>query len=269
MGLTERETAELKVFSCVRVSALTDAAVKLRNFQNDKGNEMVADIKQNGIQNDKAGEHATYLIIDNQNNVCCFFSLRCGILFQSLHIDEVSERIKKFSKDLDDWRNGKREIPIIKRAKKMNYTENKAYKLARLQSDTLVENNINIHRVASSTPAVELSHFCINENYRDAWNEKNISQRMGESFFYYFIIPKINELCEIAGCRMVYLFAADGSEQQSLLKYYTDVLHFRRPEDPYGAVKSSYDYSALLLIQEITEMNRRKNEFFGGEESSK
>lgn len=52
-------------------------------------------------------------------------------------------------------------------------------------------------------------HFCANEAYREVWEQTGIHYTLGTIAFWYFIVPKVLDLMEVAGCEYLFLFAAD------------------------------------------------------------
>lgn len=52
------------------------------------------------------------------------------------------------------------------------------------------------------------------------------------------------------GCQYAFLFAADLSEDGSLINYYNVTLHFDQPEH-IGANKPYYDFCCRFMCQEI------------------
>lgn len=60
------------------------------------------------------------------------------------------------------------------------------------------------------------------------WDGYGLPQNLGTTVFWYFIVPKILEMLKIVGCEYVFLFAADLTPYEELIRYYSDQLKFER-----------------------------------------
>ncbi len=76
-------------------------------------------------------------------------------------------------------------------------------------------------------PAVELTHFAVDERFRRA-NEKLSTVRTGEFIFNMFILPIVKEISEKIGCKSLFAFAIDTPK---LISYYKDTLGFKEITD--------------------------------------
>ena len=65
----------------------------------------------------------------------------------------------------------------------------------------------------------------------------------------------------VAGCKYVFLFAADASEEGSLMTYYRDSLHFEEPEN-LGTNKPFYDLFCKFMCQETGQLLAGQEEFY-------
>ena len=63
------------------------------------------------------------------------------------------------------------------------------------------------------------------------------------------------------GCQYLFLFAADTSDDESLIRYYR-TLHFTDAGE-HGAVIPLYDWTCRFMYQEISVLQQGKEEFFG------
>ena len=84
---------------------------------------------------------------------------------------------------------------------------------------------------------------------------------MGEVLFWWFIMPIIESVQKIVGCQYAYLFAADSSEDRTLINYYNVSLRFVS-QDSIGTSKPRYDYCCEFMLQEISKLVTFKSEFF-------
>lgn len=58
------------------------------------------------------------------------------------------------------------------------------------------------------------------------WEQTGIHYTLGTIAFWYFIVPKVLDLMEVAGCEYLFLFEADLSEYSDLVNYYVSNLEF-------------------------------------------
>ena len=63
------------------------------------------------------------------------------------------------------------------------------------------------------------------------------------------------------GCEYLYLFAADKSTGQSLLKHYREQMNFGQPED-VGTNKPRFDFTCQFMCQKILDMQEKQKSFF-------
>ena len=83
---------------------------------------------------------------------------------------------------------------------------------------------------------------------------------MGECLFWRFILPLVQKTTKLVGCRYVYLFAADSSEEQSLVSYYQEKLHFEIPEN-LSSHKPTYDVHCMPMCQKLNVLERYRKDF--------
>lgn len=120
-----------------------------------------------------------------------------------------------------------------------------------------------MHRVSKAFPAVELKFFGKNANTEEIWSTMNfhISKRLGETLFWKFVIPKLENLREMVGCQYLYLFAADNEPEGSLVNYYKVSLHLDA-KPILSANKPIFDKSSIFLYQDINALCKCRDDFF-------
>lgn len=59
----------------------------------------------------------------------------------------------------------------------------------------------------------------------------------------------------------VFLFAADRSKDEKLVRYYEDQLNFLRP-DELATAKPFYDFTCKFMCHEITSLEKERESFF-------
>ena len=113
----------------------------------------------------------------------------------------------------------------------------------------------------STHPSIELVPFCTNDAMKSKWKEYHLGHTMGETLFWKFIAPKFFAVQELAGCEYVFLFAADLSEDGSLVNYYDVSLKFQKRLD-VGTNKPFYDFCCEFMCQEVNKMKKNRELFF-------
>lgn len=96
---------------------------------------------------------------------------------------------------------------------------------------------------------------------KSKWNTYNMGHPMGETLFWKFIAPKFFDVQSIVGCEYAFLFAADLSEEGSLVNYYDVSLKFQKRLD-IGTNKPFYDFCCDFMCQEINDMRKNRQLFF-------
>lgn len=59
----------------------------------------------------------------------------------------------------------------------------------------------------------------------------------------------------------MFLFAADKSKDEKLVRYYEDQLNFIRP-DELATAKPFYDLTCKFMCHEISSLEKERDEFF-------
>ena len=280
MRITQKQQSFLDDLICERLTADPQNRELIRSFRSDKGDLIVKYLLERGWQEDSDGSLAFYVIKNQDNVVLFFFSLKCGSLFDPLNEDEIEARIEgckqllemirssSASDDRDETlamleqlRSGSG-LPLdqlesrLRRSIKYN-----AKKLKQIGGDKEQERNEKIVRVGVTHPGVELVHFCANDSARYLWMRSGISRSMGEVLFWQFIAPIISSVQTIIGCQYAYLFAADISQDGSLINYYQVSLNFGQPDD-IGTSKPLYDFCCEFMCQKIGDIQTYRTEYF-------
>ena len=115
--------------------------------------------------------------------------------------------------------------------------------------------------VGKTYSSIELVHFCTNNACDKIWENFDFPHSIGIVIFWHFIVNKIIEARNILGIQYLFLFAADLSEEDSLIGYYRDKLDFMRDEER-ATVKPIYDLSCEFMYQETKDLEERRKLFF-------
>lgn len=84
MKITAEQKAVLKSFHCIRLSKADDIDILrlVDNFSNSRNENLENYIKNEAFEQDSSGNVACYVVIDDENDILCYFALKSGLLFQ-------------------------------------------------------------------------------------------------------------------------------------------------------------------------------------------
>ncbi len=113
-------------------------------------------------------------------------------------------------------------------------------------------------QVGTCYSAIELQHFCKNENYIPEIEPELLQVPFGFGIFWEVIVPEIFKITDKVGCKYLYLFAADNTENfsiQKLVHYYKNALKFYEcQDDGINIIEPDYDENCYGLVQEISKL---------------
>lgn len=272
MKITDSQLRQLGEFQCERLSASVENFSLIDDFYNVRNNSLVETLQGDAYEDDENNRIA-YYVVKNESHIVFFFSLKCGLLYDEFiegerfkEMKSFYERIVQMSLDENQTEANKRAIASILesvRSKKGVKREDVA-RVLHLSSDSEEFSKIfgkNLKNVGQTYPGVEIVHFCANDAYREVWDGCGFPQNMGATFFWYFIAPKIQELMKIAGCEYVFLFAADLTPYEELVRYYAEQLKFEKVDEHCVAIPM-YDFTCQFMSQKTCELEEKRRFFF-------
>ncbi len=106
-----------------------------------------------------------------------------------------------------------------------------------------------------------LVHFCTNDNTKAVWKSYELGHSLGEVIFGKKIVPKFFEVQNIVGCEYAFLFAADLSEDRTLINYYDVILKFEIDTEE-GTNKPLYDFTCAFMCQKLSVMKENQESYF-------
>lgn len=257
-------------FSVERLTSKVENKNLIKNFKApEKGFKLGEYLHEKAWTDDLEGETKVYLIKDENDFLVAFFSIKCGLLYDSHEYEKLKGDELEF-------------VNLVVEQYEMNLPEKsdtiQAYyeyyeQIADERKDKLIEiafqryddseeartskDGSFIKRVHETFSAIEIAHFCKNICY-----EYNIDDMQGVSLgsglFWEKIIPKIKEAISIVGCKYLYLFAADNSDYEkvrSLVRYYKDDFKFDEIQD-LMIIKPDYDRRCQAMIQDVSEIEQ-------------
>ncbi len=271
MRLSKEQKCVLEAFQSVRLQDI--APSELQSIKAPECSGLVDLFRhETYLADDRCNTLASYVVKNEEGTIMLFFSLRCGELFEEVDPAkmEIGYKALKGLKTLQAAQKSGAEMPAdallaVYKAKSagmdINNIEYYGWKRDNYLHDQKKESHSGISRVSRVYPGVELKFFGINANAREAWRTLGFPKRMGETLFWHVIVPKLEELRTIAGCKFLYLFAADNDPDGSLVNYYKTVLHINA-EPCLSANKPSFDYNSMFLYQDIRLLSEYRKSFF-------
>ncbi len=282
MRIQEEQERILDSLICERLKDNPESEMLICDFENKKGSLIVDYLKQYGLKEDKEGTTAFYIVRTQDNNVLMFFSLKCGVLFDPLfdehEVEEgyeedllIIQALMNAEGDEKAKNNALAKIKYLSEEKGISMqkainiilreTVIKQNVLTNLSQEKEAEINEKISRVNKTYPGIELVHFCTNDNAKNVWNDFGLRHPLGEVVFWEIIVPKFFEVQRIVGCEYAFLFAADLSEDRTLINYYNLSLKFEINAE-VGTNKPVYDFSCEFMCQKLSEMKKNKKIYF-------
>lgn len=282
MKITEEQKKILDELVCERLRDNPNSSTLIQNFENEKGALIVDYLKQYGLKEDLEGSTAFYIVRNKSNDVLMFFSLKCGELFEPLFdVAEIEagyeehlliiQALHNVESDEEAKTRAIEKIKEVSEAKGISMqtalnlilreTKTKQRMLKVLSREKEAEENDKVARVSKTYPGIELVHFCTNDNAKDIWKTYGLGHSMGEVIFWEKIVPKFFEVQNIVGCEYAFLFAADLSEDRTLINYYDVSLKFEIDVE-VGTNKPFYDFTCAFMCQKLSAMKQNREKYF-------
>lgn len=236
----------------------------IKSFESKKNGNTLGDYLRNSAwPADSEGETRVYLVKDLEGRIALFFSLKCGLLFTKNQYDALDDVKRPFvdmvveaKRNHDDeslknyYTYGSEEYPDVDRL--FEIADNR---ISKKDEGKELGDEKNTLKVAECFSAMELQHFCKNESFKPLESSKI---PLGFGLFWEIIVPKILEITQSIGCKYLYLFAADRTENsdiQKLVRYYkSDLKFYECEEDNIIIVKPEYDKNCYGLVEEISKL---------------
>lgn len=262
MKISEDQLAILNSFRITRLKDDDSLLRKVIAFENLKNENLVDYLVGDAFDDDAGNRLACYVVRDDAGEILCYFSIKCGLLYSEF------EELKKFEK----FKNHKLKLMELEQrsddVRVREYIEEIKAKLREAKADierllgkfdTMPPNK----QVAKSFPSVELTHFCVNEAYREKWRSYGFSarNRIGSTIFWHVIVGIVKEIRNLTGCEYLYLFAADATSDRHLVNHYKNMMGFRE-EMTMSALQPIYDFNCTFLCAGIDSLINARDEFY-------
>ena len=271
--ITEDQLALLKSFSIERLSCSETNLELVADFSNIYIESLTEKIQSEAFEEDINGIIAYYLIKNPDGKILFYFSLKCGQLYDHFFEKEKIELIKNLFRYFDEIEKedstSEEDRKLIREIRE-NVRTSKGISKTKLDKIQKKENKAvidiekafteNLQRVGQTFAGIEIVQFCCNENYRNYLDSLGFFPHFGAVVFWYFLVPIVLEVRKHIGCQYLFLFAADTSEDESLIRYYK-TLNFS-DTGGHGAVIPYYDWTCRFMYEEISCLEQKKEEFF-------
>lgn len=271
MMLSEFQLHRLRSLHCERLSENDSNFQTIDDFYNVKNNSLAETLQNEAYDDDRNNRIAYYVVKNEDDNILFFFSLKCGLLYDEfIESDRLKEmqsfyaHILQLCKDetlSKEDRMAANSLLEKVRTKKGVKKEDLARTL-HLMPDSEEFSRIfskNLKNVGRTFAGVEIVHFCANDAYRHLWNELQIPMKLGSYVFGKFLVPIVQDLVKLVGCEYLFLFAADLTEDEELVKYY-QTLGFELADEHCAAIPI-YDFTCKFMSQKILELEKNRCQF--------
>lgn len=274
MRITPEQQARIDSLYCERLSSNGDNFRLINEFFNSR-NMSISDTLQNeAYEEDEIGKVAYYLVKNQEDKILFYFSLKCGMLYDSFIDDRSLKLLNKLMAYLDDISSKEqlteKEIVIVDKFREQLRShkgltkkdiEQIPKKGGTILEDIEKEIGENVTHVGSTFSGIELVHFCVNENSSDFWKESVEGQKLGVVVFWKFVVNEVLEAMKHVGCQYLFLFAADKTDDEELVAYYRDNLFFKEAVD-VATAKPIYDLTCKFMYQETRNLLSEQIYFF-------
>lgn len=289
-----------------------DNLEEIKTFAQASQGNVISDYLINKAWHDDT-EHNTkvFLIRDkNTREIAFYFAINCGILFSDLSIwnmtpeekkpfDEYVEAMQKLkesnlSKEELEKANDQYNDSMIKMwevvedsdrvSNLLSLAEEKVQILEEKREAFLESGELeHVQQVQETFPAIDIKFFGRNKNYKPTIN---LDFRLGVFVFWEMIVPHLLEIASKVGCKYIYLFAADNSEEEikikeapmwtpdydpfdddeeqeegaefhKLVNYYINELKFRYVTK-YKILKPHFERTCFTLVQDVDSLQSNR-----------
>lgn len=285
-------------------------------LQAKKGNVIAEYLNNRAWNDDSNNDTRVFLVRDKKTRkIVYYYALNCGILYKDLNTIKMSiveqECVEKLVKAIrqsssEKLNSAEKEVAyrLLSEAYALfdekiedsdratlliTYAQEQAeIKEEREEASNQVGDSEFVKNVQETYPAIDIKFLCKDANYKPGIE---IGFKFGVYVFWEIIVPHILKISELVGCKYVYLFAADNSEQEKkdvqmdepviyskdydmelredisdsegvsgedvkkLVSYYINNLKFRPvSEYTFSILKPHYERTCYTLIQDVADL---------------
>ena len=281
--------------------------------QATKGGKISDYLINNAWDDDCDRNTKVFLVRDQKTKeIAFFFAINCGILFSDLNIWNLSQdekipfekyveamqklKVSNISKEDEEKANEQLNESmgnlweVVQEPDRVSYLLSLADEKVQMleeKSEALSETEEaeRIQQVQETFPAIDIKFLGRNKEYKP---DIELDFRLGVYIFWEIIVPHLLEIAEKVGCKYIYLFAADNTEQtekvdnappmwtpdydpyadedenednqeelRTLVNYYINELKFRYVSK-YKILKPHYERRCFTLVQEVESLQSNR-----------
>lgn len=270
---TEERRKYFQSFECEVLTANLKNKELIKGFISKKANnqlEVYIKNEDKAWAEDSDGETRVYVVKDENDEIALFFSIKCGLLIGENPKYKLNPAEREFveivfeAKKNDDQSalEGYYEYGTIEFGDRIDTLFELADKRLDVKKEAKKTGQVENWRVEKCVSAIELRHLCKNERYQA---HSDLGVPFGFGIFWEKIVPKLMEITKSVGCKYIYLFAADKSDEfgdgniKSLVNYYkNDFKFYECEDDDLVIVKPDYDEDCYGLIQEVSMLEHNR-----------
>ena len=264
----------------------------------------------NNAWNDDCDRNTKVFLVRDQETkeIVFFFAINCGILFSELNIWNLSpeekipfdkyveaiQKLKDSNLSKEDEEKANEQLSesmgdlweVVQEPDRVSYLLSLADEKVQLleeKTEAFSETGEGEHtqQVQDTFPAIDIKFLGRNKEYKP---EIQLDFKLGVYIFWEIIVPHLLEIAEKVGCKYIYLFAADNTEQvekvvdappmwtpdydpyadedenkvvkeeiRTLVNYYINELKFRYVSK-YKILKPHYERRCYTLVQEVESL---------------
>lgn len=301
------------LFSRLKIETLR----KVNNNQDDiksfvqatKG-EKISDYLINNAWNDDCNRNTKVFLVRDQKTkeIVFFFAINCGILFSELNIWNLSQeekapfdryveamqKLKAANLNKEDEEKANEQMSdsmgelweVVQEPDRVSYLLSLADEKVQLLEEkreaiSEIGDGEHTQQVQETFPAIDIKFLGRNKEYKP---EIQLDFRLGVYIFWEIIVPHLLDVAENVGCKYIYLFAADNTEQtekvvdmppmwtpdydpdeeetkeskiHTLVNYYINELKFRYVSK-YKILKPHFERRCYTLVQEVEALQENR-----------
>lgn len=268
--ITDSQKSILDSIICERLSTnpRSNVAALSAFVKNPYGrNGPLSHLLDHGLIDDQSCSSAVYIIKTRRNEGLLAFSLKCGELYvRDSREFNATQALKKAFFDDGEVSCLSQEMQISRFREicaKKSIGKNQADLAIKMHVDLCTSEKGQVRHVPNTVPGILLVDFCKNFGVSETWRALGlgVERPMGEILFWKFVVPVALSVKKIIGCKYMFLYAADLTQDETLINYYSEALNFKR-ETKYGVNKPVYDLLCPLMTQTISDMESRRTRYF-------
>ncbi len=274
MKISEEQRRRIDRLYCERLSSNAGNLRQVDEFYNQRNTSISDTLLNEAYHEDESGKVAYYVVKNEAGHILFYFSLKCGMLYDSFIDDKSLKLLNRLMAYLDEMavQTGLSmdEMVIVNKFREKlrshkGLTKKEIEQIPKIGASVIAdlekEVGENVTHVGSTFSGIEMVHFCANDRFRDYWDEKVEGQKLGVVVFWEFVIREVLAAMIHVGCQYLFLFAADQTDDEELVAYYRDSLYFKEAVD-VSTAKPIYDLTCKFMYQEASGLQDKREYFY-------